>query len=187
MSHLIDFESILKQVVILQHFAHGSEAFCEARMVGSEQDIGDGQFDEYWGFVKGIVSSTLLECGISLRIFEDTISTNREQGNILRKIDGSARAGLVIGRVVQGHFELTLRESCNKIIHARKVTPIWASKQTEPYTFKYWSGQFNLKGTKGKEKWEIVLDVLAWAKSVERFIRETEEKELTLYVGQDWF
>lgn len=120
MSHLLDLEGIFEKLILLQHFAHGSEQYCRERLIGSECDAGDGELDSYWSWVKSLVSAYTLECSVRLRVLLDAVADQPEANKIIN-IDAHARSGLVIGQVVDGKFELTLRETCNKIIHAKKL------------------------------------------------------------------
>jgi hypothetical protein len=186
MSHLLDLGTVAEKLVLLQHFAHGSEQYCRERMTGSELDIGDGELDDYWSWVKGLVSTYTLECCIRLRVLLDTIA-GKPGAEKIPSLDAAARTGLVIGQVIDGKFELTLRETCNKIIHAKKVIPIWTTGIERDIEFNYWSGDYDLSGIKGNEDWRFILHIAPWAKSVERFLAAAESAELTLYVGQDWY
>lgn len=186
MSHLLDLERSYEKLVLLQHFAHGSRQFCSERLTGSDKDTGDGEFDSYWSWVKHIASSYTLECSIRLRVLLDVLNGTPDAEKI-EKLDEEARAGKVIGTIIEGDFDLTLRETCNKIIHARKVIPTWSTDTTDGVIFKYWSGDLDLSGTRGKKNWRLLLHVSPWAKCVEEFLFEAELAELTLYVGQDWY
>jgi hypothetical protein len=177
---------VLEQLVLLQHFAHGSEQYCRERLIGSANDPGDGALDQYWGWVKGLVSAYTLECSVRLRVLLDAVA-GKPEADMIASLDATARSGLVIGRVVDGKFELTLRETCNKIIHATKVIPVWTTDIERDVKFKYWSGKYDLSGTKGDESWRLILHVAPWARSIERFLSEAEATELTFYVGQDWY
>ena len=44
------------------------------RLIGSEEDMGDEEFDEYWTWAKGLVSSYMLECSIRVRSSTLTLS-----------------------------------------------------------------------------------------------------------------
>ncbi|MCB0827105.1 MAG: hypothetical protein KDC26_13050 [Armatimonadetes bacterium] len=103
------------------------------------------------------------------------------------ELDAVARSGQVIGQVADGEFELTLRETCNKIIHARKVIPVWSTGFAGDIEFQYWSGVYDLSGTKGYKSWRLLLYIAPWAKSAERFLLKANLAEMTLYVGQDWY
>ena len=99
-------------------------------MIGSDLDVGDGKFDVYWGWIKGIVSDYLIDCAIKTRISQDYLSENENKIELnLVKADLESRKNLTIGIVHEDDFELTLRESCNKIIHAKKSIPSWSEKE----------------------------------------------------------
>jgi len=186
MSHQLDLEGVLEKLVIIQHFAHGSKEYCRERMIGSEKDQGNAEFDNYWMWAKGIISSYILECSVRVRVLLDTVSDKPEAQEIT-KIDTESVLGLSLGNVVKGNFDLSIRESCNKIIHAKKVVPVWATAIDKGIEFQYWSGDFNLSGTKGNDEWQITLHVASWAKAVERFLERIDSIDLTFYIGQDWY
>lgn len=186
MSHQLNLEGVIEKLVLLQHFAHGSEQYCRERLAGSEQDQGDEALDEYWGWVKSLVSAYCLECSVRVRVLLDTVATKPEASNLV-DLDFAACTDLTIGQVVEGEFELTIRETCNKIIHANKVIPVWATAIEGDIEFKYWSGDYDLSGIKGEETWRVILHIAPWAKSVERFLLEAKADNLTFYVGQDWY
>ncbi|KPL74142.1 hypothetical protein ADN00_14170 [Ornatilinea apprima] len=186
MSHQLNLESVIEKLVLLQHFAHGSKEYCRERLAGSEKDIGDAEFDDYWVWAKGLVSSYILECSIRVRVLLDTVSDKPEAKEIA-KIDIESISGLTLGKVVKGDFDLSIRESCNKIIHAKKVFPVWQNAFEKDVEFRYWSGEFNLIGTKGKDEWEVILHIASWARAVEKFLTNIDLQDLIIYVGQDWY
>jgi hypothetical protein len=186
MSHELNLESVIEKLVLLQHFAHGSKQYCRERLIGSEEDIGDAGFDEYWGWAKGLVSSYMLECSVRVRVLLDTVSDKPEAREIA-KIDEEAISGLIIGDITKGNFDLSIRESCNKVIHAKTASPVWATAVEKGVEFQYWSGDFNLIGSKGKDEWHVTLHVASWAKAIEKFLTNIHLKDLIFYVGQDWY
>ena len=186
MSHLLDIENVFEKLILLQHFAHGSKQFCSEQLIGSEQDIGDGKIDEYWSWVKGIVSNYTLECSIRYRELLDTIRDNVQAEKII-SLDHEVRSGLLLGQIVEGNFELTIRETCNKIIHARKVIPVWATGKTGDIEFRYWSGDLDLAGTKSRKNWRLILHTATWAHCLGQFLDKAETAELYDNVGQDWY
>src|SRR5215208_3165373 len=169
MSHELNLEGVIEKLVLLQHFAHGSKEYCRERLIGSEEDMGDEEFDEYWTWVKGLVSSYMLECSIRIRVLLDTVADKPEAKEIAT-IDATILSEVSIGQVTKGNFELSIRESCNEIIHAKKVAPIWATAIDNNIEFKYWSGDFSLSGIKGNNEWQLTLHVASWAKAVEEFL-----------------
>jgi hypothetical protein len=147
MSHQLDLVAVCEKLFLLQHLAYGSERYCALRLPGSEQDQGDGAIDEYWSWVKGIVSSYLLECAVRIRVLQDTVNL-REDGGKLAGFDANACVGLKIATIVSGDFPLSIRETCNKIIHAMKVIPEFSKSRGAEIEFKYWVGDYRLSGAK---------------------------------------
>jgi hypothetical protein len=185
MTHRLDLERTHEQLVLLQHFVHGSNKFCEERLVGSEKDTGDGEFDSYWSWVKFVASSYTLECSIRFRVLLD-IFVGKPEYKILKEFDTEVREGKEIGEIIEGKFDLNLRESCNKIIHARKLVPIWSDGDIDGINYKYWSGDLDLIGKKGKNSWRLKLHVSPWADCMSEFLFKAELSGLTSYIGADW-
>ncbi len=189
MSLFINFDELDSELFLLQQLVLASEGYCLQEMIGNEKlDVGDGKFDIYWSWIKGIVSESLIDCAIKTRIFQDYLS---ESENLIMEIDLSkadfeARKDLNIGIIHEGNFELTLRESCNKIIHAKKSVPSWNEKTVADMIFKYWNGSFHLYGSKGNRNWHLELRVGDWAKAMSIYHDILESSEGRNYVGQDW-
>ena len=187
MSHSIDFEDLEGKLFVLQQIALASEIYCSQEMIGSELDLGDGKFDIYWGWIKGIVSEHLIDCAIKTRIFQDILTESEVGlGLNLSDIDTEARKNLFIGVVREGNFEITLRETCNKIIHAKKSVPSWTEKQVGNMKFKYWDGCFHLHGSKGNKAWHLELNVGNWAKAMSLYHEKLSSPEIRSEIGQDW-
>ena len=53
--------------------------------------------------------------------------------------------------------------------------------------YKYWSGDIELSGNKGRKQWVLILHVIAWAECIGEFLWEAELAELMTCVGTDWF
>ena len=107
MSHLINFNELDGDLFVLQQLVLASENYCAQEMIGSKLDIGNGKFDVYWGWVKGIVSDYLVGCAIKTRIFQDYLSEGENKIELdLNKTDLDARKNLKIGIVHVGMVKL---------------------------------------------------------------------------------
>lgn len=69
---------------------------------------GDYEWWEYTGLLKSIVSNTVIESAIKIRMIQDFVKHD-EVG--LTKMDSEAREGLLIGSFENSDLPLTLRES----------------------------------------------------------------------------
>ena len=186
MSHHLDVDSVLEKLVLLEHFSAGSRSYCAEHRIGSRFDQGDGELDDYWSWTKGIVCAYALDCAIKFRVLQDS-TTGQAARELFGQIDARSRAGLNLGAITHGTFELTLREVSNKIIHATRVVPEWKASRTRGFSFKFWSGTLALSGARGSGAWELQLKVASWAQAMQRFLADSETEEALRYVGQDWF
>ncbi|MGB6013786.1 MAG: hypothetical protein WBG32_03575, partial [Nodosilinea sp.] len=85
----------------------------------------------------------------------------------IRPEDKEAREGICIGVVHAGKVDLSLRESCNKIVHATRIELVWKEKSNGSGTLiEYWDGNFNLYGKRYEESWHIELDIESWASAL---------------------
>lgn len=186
MSHVLDIDGISEKLLLLEHLVEGSEAYCSKRLIGSEYDQGDEQYDNYWGWIKGIACAYMIECAVKFRILQDTI---KGEEDIIRfdDLDSKACKGLDIGKIISGNFKISLRETCNKIIHARHVTPKLITKNSNNTEFKFWCGIIDLRGFKNSEQWELQLNLGIWPQAMQRFIDEFSISDSAFYMGQDWY
>jgi len=186
MSHSLDFDGIYEKLILLQHYSFGSKKYCSERLIGSSKDIGNEKYDSYWGWTKGIISNYTIECSIKYRLILDIIE-NKEDIVDLDKLDKISIENLNIGDVLLGDFNLSLRESCNKIIHSKKAVPIWAKSTLNGVKFYYWTGKYKLTGKHKNKDWEVLLNINQWAFAMERFFDLFESSDAYLYMGQDWY
>ena len=80
---------------------------------------------------------------------------------------------------------VTLRESCNKIIHALDIRPIF-EKSDEDHVldeesddkrdWKYWKGILELRGQKGKDEWCFTLHLGQFCVALEELITQLEHE-----------
>ncbi len=186
MSHLLDIDSVLEKLILLEHFAKGSKAYCKDRMTGGRNDLGNGALDDYWGWVKGINSNYLLECAIKFRVLQDTVHGRKDIID-LDALDKNSCDEIDIGNVTAGNFNLTLRESNNKIIHAKRVIPEWKNGKNGGERFRYWNGVVELQGEKDSMQWSLQLRVEVWARAMQRYFELFDRSDAVHYIGQDWY
>ena len=184
MSHAIDTDGIREKLIVLEHACHGSTIYCANRGIGSIADLGDGGLDEYWGWLKAIVSNYTIECAIKLRMIEEFCAKNCDPEQIQEALDAARIADL--GHAHLGNIDLTLRECSNKIIHATSTELSMIKKKVSGKTIKCWSGRYHLRGSKGSEAWHIELNISSWCASAFRYLGELDNREMILDMGQDW-
>ncbi|MGB3832213.1 MAG: hypothetical protein WA975_10145 [Mesorhizobium sp.] len=171
MTHSIDFKGIEERLFLIQKVVLGSRAYCEERDIGRTVGrYGEGEWSDYSYRLQELISSYAIECAIKTRMVQDLIAASSTEID-MANADSEARDGFEIGVVHSGSFNLTVRESCNKIIHATKVELGWATANLRKAKKKieYWSGSYHLHGKQGKTAWHVELDMQVWAIAMENF------------------
>lgn len=175
MPHITDFDSIEQRLFALQHICYGGRQFCEHYKVDrNAEDSREYEWWEYYGLLKTTVSTTMIEAAIKLRMVQDFIQSE-DQEIELTKLDEQATDGLTIGRFVVGGSKLTLRESCNKVVHATEAKLKWQEGSTGSGNYEYWDGTYRLWGSKGKDQWNVEIFVPEWCAAMTRLNKSVQE------------
>lgn len=175
MPHIIDFDGLERKLFVLQHVAYGSPLFCNSIKLTRDCFGGDFEWWEYKGLLKSIVSNATIESAIKIRIMQDYINSDEQEIN-LNNLDSQVREGLFIGHFVDGNQELSLRESCNKIVHATEAKLQWISdEEGEDPSIEYWNGNYSLWGEYKRKKWQIELSISSWCIAMIRFNKEIQD------------
>ncbi len=177
MPHRIDIDGISKRIFILNNLAFASKPFCETFQVdrGDEEDKPFG-WTYYLGWLKSTVSESLIDTAIKIRVMNDFLKYEELGATNFREIEGKAISGTVVGRFLPSFKELSLRETCNKIIHAIEMNLKWIDGRNEDSSFEFWNGNVILEGVKGKENWKCELNVITFCVVVERLLSILENE-----------
>jgi hypothetical protein len=155
---------------LLQILICGSENYCSEYGLSSDNEDEERGWQHYFGHLKSIISSTLIETSISCRILSDSIENNCE-GFDIKKLLVSAIGDLCLGEILNGKVTLNLRESFNKIVHATEMTLAYDNQENDKNTpYEYWNGFVELEGSFKNASWLISLDVFSWSKAVQNFM-----------------
>lgn len=175
MPHSIDFDSIESRLFTLHHVALGSKAFCERFKIYRGIEINcEYEWWQYNGHLKALVSGTMIDAAIKIRILQDFARSEDENFDV-NALQMEASRNLKIGDF-NGSGLLTLRESCNKIIHATGAKLVWEESSDAVHPFEYWSGNYHLFGSdqSGKE-WSATVNVADWCTAMIRFNSSFQE------------
>lgn len=93
-----------------------------------------------------------------------------------RLIDREAVAGLDIGIVIDCSGELSLRESCNKIVHATEALLSWDRVPSGNGSIEYWNGIYRLWGAKQQVPWQVHINVPDWCNAMIRLNKSLQLK-----------
>ncbi|WP_157928662.1 hypothetical protein [Vibrio fujianensis] len=182
MGHTIVFNKIFSDAMLLEQIVSGSRSYIEALYSSYSNDKEydyeitelDFSYDEYLSWLYENVSSLLIQCATKTRIYKDTYSPDEEpdEGEAFYSSDIEAYEHFPnIVEVISGKFRHSLRECCNKIIHAEDFELELVSNES---TKKYWSGFCVLKGTFNQYNWSIKLDVRKFCMAI-RYYYEVEK------------
>jgi hypothetical protein len=137
MPHIFDFDAIEHRLFALQHLSFGSRDFCRKYKIDRGVDEpGEYEWSYYFDMLKSLVSSTMIDAAVKLRMVQDFIRSEQEHVD-LAGLDRGAVKGLNIGEFVGKSEVLTLRKSCNKIIHATDATLRWKEDESEGVPIEY--------------------------------------------------
>lgn len=173
MPHLIDFDGLESDLFVLQHAAYGSRAFCEKFDLHSDCYGKDFEWWEYKGILKTYVSNKIIEAAIKVRMLQD-FAKHDDSDIDLKKLDADARKGLSIGSINGLSTPLSLRESCNKIVHATEARMQWVSSEAKPEV-EYWDGVYELFGENKGVGWQVDLNIPEWCTCMIRFNKAIQE------------
>ena len=180
MPHRIDIAAISENLFILQNLSLASRTFCEKYRINRYSE-GESEFDWYYylGWLKSIVSEKLIECAIKVRILQDLLREEDEEIDFA-DLDQRACSGLALGQFHLGSDPLTLREACNKSLHATEVNLVWEDvasegedeREADEDRPEYWNGSVMLEGTKGNREWKLELYIVNFCIALDRLLAE---------------
>ncbi len=167
MSHQIYYGSIEEDLLLLEQIVHGSRAMVEYYQsvldTSKERDISLSEFEGaligYEGFLEASVSDYLIRCASRTRIIQDTNEFKTDDSEYSPDKESFERYSGV-ARCLDGKVKLSIRECCNKIIHAKDVSFIFV--ELESGIGRYWNGVCALKGDMHGKPWHIEIDVKKW-------------------------
>lgn len=174
MSHSLDFVGLNERLFHLRHFVAGNKEFSrrERHYQGTKSAPSD-DWSSYASRLRYVISNELIETAAKVRVIQVASAAQLEPKR-LRRMDRNAVSRKGIGTVLIGDVDLTLRESCNKVIHATTFALVFQNaRSTVPrYDYSYWNGICQLSGEQARKPWRIALNVYFWADALDCFLEE---------------
>lgn len=165
-----------EKLFLIRQLALASNSYCTS--VGSKKSefvCKSESWLEYSRTLEEILSRYIIEVLISLRMFEDLLNSHGNK-SFLNSAENIVSNNRSIGQMENNSFDLTIRESCNKVIHATRVDLEWVESDNEEIT--YWSGNYTLSGKKGRKNWKLIVFTDSWAQSMKEYIDEIENSDI---------
>lgn len=180
MSHFFDLIGMHQKLFRLSHLALGAREYARRRQLQRGEIDHQSEWSNYYFQIRTAISNDLIELAAKVRVAQDTMQGDLSETELV-EMDSDAIAGPAIGKVVLGSFGLTLRESCNKIIHAKQFDlGVGSARRTHPSSrYNYWDGTCTLKGVQNRKAWEVNLEVHNWCAAMGAF-----SESMSQYV--DW-
>jgi hypothetical protein len=175
MTHIMDVSGTHEALFHLRHLASGSRDFCRGELLHfGADDYSPEEWETYQGQLTFLVSRSLINCAINLRLLQDTLRSQSSASELSEaESDYGLREDLNLGEVLAGNFALTLRESCNKVIHATKLSLLFSESRTgkPARRYSYWNGHVYISGEQSKCDWAASLNVAKWCTAVETYVQ----------------
>ncbi|MCC8668701.1 hypothetical protein LN461_04885 [Xanthomonas arboricola] len=171
MTHSFDFAGSSEKLFVLQQLHAASRDYCRsAGICLDSHPYGHDDWNDYAQQIKPIVSGYMIEIAAKVRIFQDSM-LGQIHPSVFQRADKYSLEDIPLGKVHLGNFKLSVRESCNKIIHATRVELGWVTRNRKTRNaYTYWSGAVNLFGEKASKPWHLELDATAWCVSIDIYL-----------------
>lgn len=167
MSHPIYYGSIEEDLLLLEQIVHGSRSMIEyyQSILDTKKECKltlsefEGELIGYEGFLEATVSDYLIRCASRTRIIQDTNEFKTDDPEYCPDQESFERYSGV-AKCLNGKVKLSIRECCNKIIHAKDVSLTFV--ELDSGFGQYWNGVCALKGDMYGKPWHIEIDIKKW-------------------------
>lgn len=177
MSHSLDFVGLNEKLFLLRHFIAGNKEFSrrESQYQGTQANPSH-EWEEYADRLRYIVSNDLIEIAAKFRVIQDA-AVGQVDAEYLQDLDSACTGSKAIGTVLEGEVVLSLREACNKVIHAKNFELVFQNaRSAQPrHLYSYWNGICRLSGSHSRKNWRVALDVYRWADVMDYFLEDLAE------------
>lgn len=173
MAHPVSNIMIEEDIFILNQLAAASPSYLKelraTHAYEKEDEVICTDFDyeymRYQDYVFNLVSDYLIKCATRTRILQDYL---RECWESEYNPDEDAYNNFEdVAVCIQGDIKLSIREICNKIIHATRFELDYIDPEQRGY--KHWSGRCHLHGNLRGKPWHVELNLKRWGFALQRY------------------
>jgi len=157
----------------------------------AQSQFADSDDHDAWGPTKphyvynlqATISELLVVTATKIRILQDSLSELLFDPGEMAKVDAEVSRRHPSAHLRNSKTNLSIRETCNKIIHATSVAFVMQSADGQEEEFSYWSedlagfwfgGEVRLKGEKRGEEWVVLLNPAKFGVCIIAYIDELE-------------
>jgi len=181
MPYAIDFEEIERKLFIIEQLAYASNDYCRinglsltaSKLASSRGDYRlsatlSERWNGYYGQLTHYLSNNIIDCAIKTRIAQDFIQKHDDID--IADIDRRACNDMLLGKFADGESLASVRESCNKIVHATRADLKWQGNGDQANDgYEFWDGSFLLYGDKHRAQWQLQLFIKEWSIAMRQF------------------
>ncbi|MCW3150100.1 hypothetical protein N8H22_15955 [Stutzerimonas stutzeri] len=167
MTHPIYYGSIEEHLFLIEQLAHASLSCISELHNSSETNKQENwqitafelERSSYEAWLVTIVSDYLIQCATKTRIIQDSSDFTTDDEDYCPDREAyEAYSNIAISHA--GNVQFSLREICNKIIHAKKFELIFLNEPEGKFT--YWGGSCCLHGDLRGKPWHVEINLKKW-------------------------
>lgn len=173
MSHSIHYNSIINEARFIEQLAAASREFISIlrkAYPAIEEPLMLTQFslevEQYQDWLIDTVSSSLISSATRVRVLQDSYNLSTDDPSYRPDKEAFDKFPNIV-QVKEGAFRNSIRECCNKIIHA---TSYELEFVLDSYGTEYWTGWCFLGGKFQKDEWCIKLNTISFSLALRSYI-----------------
>lgn len=174
MSHPIYYSSIINEALLIEQLASASEkhilnlrgSFSTSKPESYSVSEFEIELSNYHEWLSDTVSCNLIQCATRTRVLQDSSDFSIEESDYCPDREAYEAFSNIVD-AVDFNFKPSLRECCNKIIHA---TQYELELECSELGDEYWTGVCKLKGKFGKKDWFIRLNTIQFCFALRYYI-----------------
>lgn len=180
MTHPIYYGSIEEHLFLIEQLAHASLSYISELYNTSETNKQESwqftefelEFSNYEDWLKPIISDYLIQCATKTRIIQDSSDFATDDEDYYPDREAYEKySNIAISHT--GNVRFSLREICNKIIHAKKFELTFLSESEGKYT--YWGGSCCLHGDFRDKPWHVEINLKKWVLAMRFFLENIKQ------------
>lgn len=177
MPHSIRIADAKEHLFILRNLAYAAKEYARHHDLTVEPGVELSDHDTYFPWITQIIGDRLLEVAMITRLAYD-VGRDECEDYGPNKWDEEAMAAYVNDHLKISDSRPSIREVCNKVIHAKSIRMVRVSNddgKTEE-----WSGRVHISGDKGRTNWTCEFHIPPLCDGIEHFLELASE-------NIDWF
>lgn len=196
--NIVDIDKVIEESLILEALAESSFAVTE-KLIKKTNGIDQNDINVDTNYelklhiahVFDLIFKRMVFIATQTRILQDNIDLNIETeddngmvstSTINPDKDASEAWSGFMSVHPKNASKVSIRESCNKIIHAEQMEIGTSSVGIINEGYKYWDGNVHLSNVTGNKNWKITLNIPLWSRAIMEYHKFVYE-----HIKDDWY